>query len=268
MAGLHSGKDGRGLTCDARNQEVPVHGVEHATESCGSERQDTRHPKDVGDGPIPEDTDGMSPRHDCLPAALGTQGADGAHQDETDPIETTFELNDTLFAKAEVPPTDEVYIWLGANVMLAYPMDEAETLLVERLSKAKKSLVDCEEDAEFLREQITVSRLVMALMSALPRGNCVCSHLARPWRSRRPGYTTGTSCRSARRRARRTAKKRTATSLVVAEPAVQGGERLGLQHREVFISTRHDCPPEGPRRTTDAPLSRVQAASTVGRPVG
>ena len=56
-----------------------------------------------------------------------------------------------------MPPTDEVYIWLGANVMLAYPMDEAETLLVERLGKAKKSLVDCEEDAEFLREQITVS---------------------------------------------------------------------------------------------------------------
>jgi hypothetical protein len=63
-----------------------------------------------------------------------------------------------LFAKAEVPPTEEVYIWLGANVMLAYPMDEAEALLVERLGKAKKSLEDCEEDAEFLREQITVSR--------------------------------------------------------------------------------------------------------------
>lgn len=57
-----------------------------------------------------------------------------------------------------MPPTDEVYIWLGANVMLAYPMDEAETLLVERLGKAKKSLEDCEEDAEFLREQITVSK--------------------------------------------------------------------------------------------------------------
>ncbi|KAG6360825.1 hypothetical protein INS49_011892 [Diaporthe citri] len=82
--------------------------------------------------------------------------------DETDPIETTFELNDTLFAKAEVPPTDEVYIWLGANVMLAYPMDEAETLLVERLGKAKKSLVDCEEDAEFLREQITTMEVATA----------------------------------------------------------------------------------------------------------
>lgn len=33
--------------------------------------------------------------------------------DEDDPIETTFELNDTLYAKAEVPPTEEVYLWLG-----------------------------------------------------------------------------------------------------------------------------------------------------------
>ncbi|POS72007.1 hypothetical protein DHEL01_v209599 [Diaporthe helianthi] len=82
--------------------------------------------------------------------------------DETDPIETTFELNDTLFAKAEVPPTDEVYIWLGANVMLAYPMDEAEALLTDRYSKAQKSLEDCEEDAEFLREQITTMEVATA----------------------------------------------------------------------------------------------------------
>lgn len=34
-------------------------------------------------------------------------------QDETSPLETTFELNETLYARANVPPTDEVYIWLG-----------------------------------------------------------------------------------------------------------------------------------------------------------
>ena len=36
-------------------------------------------------------------------------------QDETEPIETTFELNDTLHAKARIPPTDEVFIWLGVG---------------------------------------------------------------------------------------------------------------------------------------------------------
>ncbi len=39
-------------------------------------------------------------------------------QAESDPIETTFELNDTLYAKAEVPPTDEVYLWLGVGLLL------------------------------------------------------------------------------------------------------------------------------------------------------
>jgi prefoldin subunit 5 len=72
------------------------------------------------------------------------------------PLETTFELNDTLFAKAEVPPTEEVYLWLGANVMLSYPIPEAEELLSGKLSTAKQSLDTCEEDLDFLREQITV----------------------------------------------------------------------------------------------------------------
>jgi hypothetical protein len=39
-------------------------------------------------------------------------------QSESDPIETTFELNDTLYAKAEIPPTDEVYLWLGVGSLL------------------------------------------------------------------------------------------------------------------------------------------------------
>ena len=121
-----------------------------------------------------------------------------------------------MFAKAEVPPTDEVYIWLGANVMLAYPTDEAEALLVERLGKAKKSLEDCEEDAEFLREQITVSSPYSAY-GIVPHSH----HPARPWRSQQLECITGMSCKSARRRARRRAKKRT-TRPVVGEPAVHG----------------------------------------------
>ncbi len=50
----------------------------------------------------------------------GAGGADGdiSWQSESDPIETTFELNDTLYAKAEIPPTDEVYLWLGVRPLL------------------------------------------------------------------------------------------------------------------------------------------------------
>ncbi|KAL8944806.1 MAG: hypothetical protein Q9216_000228 [Gyalolechia sp. 2 TL-2023] len=80
----------------------------------------------------------------------------------SDPIETTFELNETLFARAEIPPTDEVYLWLGANVMLAYPIGEAESLLESKLSTAQGSLENCEEDLDFLREQITTLEVATA----------------------------------------------------------------------------------------------------------
>ncbi|PQE32410.1 prefoldin subunit protein [Rutstroemia sp. NJR-2017a WRK4] len=80
----------------------------------------------------------------------------------SDPIEATFELNDTLYAKANIPPTEEVYLWLGANVMLSYPIDEAEELLSTRLSAAKQSLANCEEDLDFLREQITTMEVATA----------------------------------------------------------------------------------------------------------
>ncbi len=70
-----------------------------------------------------------------------------------------FELNDTLYAKASVPPADEVYLWLGVNVMLSYPIDEAETLLEGKLTCALSTLANCEEDLDFLREQITVSAI-------------------------------------------------------------------------------------------------------------
>ena len=58
-----------------------------------------------------------------------------------------------------MPRTEEVYLWLGANVMLAYPIPEAETLLEGKLSGAQQTLEHCEEDLDFLRDQITVRNL-------------------------------------------------------------------------------------------------------------
>ena len=77
-------------------------------------------------------------------------------QPDSEPLEATFELNDTLYAKANIPYSDEVYLWLGANVMLAYPIEEAVELLESKLKTAQDNLENCEEDLDFLREQITV----------------------------------------------------------------------------------------------------------------
>ncbi|KAL4739776.1 Prefoldin subunit-domain-containing protein [Aspergillus similis] len=80
------------------------------------------------------------------------------------PLETNFELNDTLYARATVDPadTEEVYLWLGANVMLAYPIAEAQAMLEDKLAAAEQSLANCDEDLEFLREQITTLEVATA----------------------------------------------------------------------------------------------------------
>jgi hypothetical protein len=47
------------------------------------------------------------------PVLLAVQMLTVHAQPDSDPIEATFELNDTLYAKAHIPPTNEVYLWLG-----------------------------------------------------------------------------------------------------------------------------------------------------------
>ena len=51
--------------------------------------------------------------------------------------------------------------------MLAYTLSEAEELLGSKLSAAQSSLSTCEEDLDFLREQITVSSRLRIELAAL-----------------------------------------------------------------------------------------------------
>lgn len=43
------------------------------------------------------------------------------YQEDSEPLEATFELNDTLFAKAHIHRTQEVYLWLGVSPFLSSP---------------------------------------------------------------------------------------------------------------------------------------------------
>lgn len=72
-------------------------------------------------------------------------------------IETNYELDSTLYTKATIDTKNlnSVYLWLGAEVMLEYPLDEAVELLNSRLESHKNQLKMVEEDLEFLRESIT-----------------------------------------------------------------------------------------------------------------
>lgn len=65
--------------------------------------------------------------------------------------ETQFLLSEQVFLKATVPPTKAVCLWLGANVMLEYPLDEAEVLLKQNMESAETNLKCLEHDQDFLR---------------------------------------------------------------------------------------------------------------------
>lgn len=77
--------------------------------------------------------------------------------DDSSPIETNYELDSTLYTKAtiDVENLQSVYLWLGAEVMLEYPLEEAVELLNQRLENNKTLLQAVTEDLEFLRENIT-----------------------------------------------------------------------------------------------------------------
>uniref|UniRef100_U5EVQ5 Prefoldin subunit 3 n=1 Tax=Corethrella appendiculata TaxID=1370023 RepID=U5EVQ5_9DIPT len=77
-------------------------------------------------------------------------------------LETQILLNEQVFVKTSVPPTKTVCLWLGANVMLEYPLDEAETLLKQNKDSASINLKCLEHDQEFLRDQITTTEVNMA----------------------------------------------------------------------------------------------------------
>ncbi|KAJ9659406.1 hypothetical protein H2198_003135 [Neophaeococcomyces mojaviensis] len=79
-------------------------------------------------------------------------------------LDVTFPLQDTLYSHATINTSqlDSVYLWLGANVMVAYPLAEAESMLADKLSKAKQSLRAAEEDLEFIRAQTTTLEVATA----------------------------------------------------------------------------------------------------------
>lgn len=77
-------------------------------------------------------------------------------------LKTHFLMSSQLYSKARIPPTDHVGLWLGANVMLEYPLDEAKALLSKNANTSLTNLKQIEEDLEFLRDQITTSEVNLA----------------------------------------------------------------------------------------------------------
>lgn len=90
------------------------------------------------------------------PPALPTPRDEDEDEDEDGDADADADADERTTKGKGKSQEQEVYLWLGANIMLAYPICEAEDLLREKLDAARSALGGCEEDVEFLREQVTV----------------------------------------------------------------------------------------------------------------
>ena len=78
------------------------------------------------------------------------------------PINVDYMVSNNLWAKAEVNIPESVFLWLGANVMCEYKMDEAKTLLNQNLKNAKEQVKRNNDDLEFIKDQMTVCEVNLA----------------------------------------------------------------------------------------------------------
>ena len=65
-----------------------------------------------------------------------------------------YSLSEMLYGRAKVTPDGTVCLWLGANVMVEYPYDEAISILELSLKNACLRRDICEEDLDMVRDQI------------------------------------------------------------------------------------------------------------------
>ena len=95
-----------------------------------------------------------------IEAALSTM--DYLEEKDEDEVPTTFELSDSAFVQATITKSDNVLLWLGANVMVEYPRAEAKEMLTTNLTTAKQSLEDLKQHLDYLKDQITISEVNVA----------------------------------------------------------------------------------------------------------
>lgn len=83
-------------------------------------------------------------------------------KDKKEAMKVDYMVSNSLWAKAEVENPETVFLWLGANIMCEYKLDEAKTLLSENLNNAYKQIKDNESDLDFVKDQMTICEVNIA----------------------------------------------------------------------------------------------------------
>ncbi|KAI1711158.1 prefoldin subunit domain-containing protein [Ditylenchus destructor] len=77
-------------------------------------------------------------------------------------VEITYKLDENIYSKAVVDDFSKVCVWLGANVMVEYGLEEAQEMLSKNLENIEKVNTDLEEELDFIRDQITTTEVNVA----------------------------------------------------------------------------------------------------------
>ena len=86
-----------------------------------------------------------------------------AKETSNEQITVDFELSDHVYTKATINKgTQSVYLWLGANVMVEYSLQEAKDLLEQNKRNAKSNIDNHEKDLSFVRDSITTLEVSLA----------------------------------------------------------------------------------------------------------
>lgn len=82
--------------------------------------------------------------------------------EEGETADYTYQLAENIWAKASAPASKTVCLWLGANCMLEYTLDEAVEMLNTNEKNAKTMAKSLDEDMALLRDQLTTTEVNIA----------------------------------------------------------------------------------------------------------
>mmetsp|Transcript_7840 Transcript_7840/g.12857 ORF Transcript_7840/g.12857 Transcript_7840/m.12857 type:complete len:247 (+) Transcript_7840:74-814(+) len=71
-------------------------------------------------------------------------------------IRTQFEVADQLYSEGTIKEFETVAIWLGADVMMEFPVDEAIAFLEKRVEVSTQKIQTLQRDLDFTRTQINI----------------------------------------------------------------------------------------------------------------
>ena len=71
-------------------------------------------------------------------------------------LSVQYELTNGIFAKAKIPKDSKVALWLGANVMLEYTLEEAEEFLQKSGADLEESLRVVNSDLKHIQDQMNI----------------------------------------------------------------------------------------------------------------